>query len=278
MATPRAAIQHIACRVGAAIVAAIIATVDPAAAQEPDAAALAKKLSNPIADLISVPIQFNFDQGMGPDGNGERYLTNIQPVIPFGISEGWNVISRTIVPVIGLDGVTPAGGSQFGLGDVTQSLFFSPKVPGPGGLVWGVGPVALIPTATDDALGGEQWAAGPTAVALIQRGPWTTGALVNHLWSFAGDDDRADVNASFFQPFLAHTWPTATTLTLNMEMSYDWEDDQAAPVVNVLVSQILPVGSQLIQVGAGARYWLDGPDGGPEGFGARAQLTFLFPR
>jgi hypothetical protein len=179
--------------------------------------------------------------------------------------------------VVGLDGVAPVG-SEFGLGDVTQSLFFSPKAPGPGGLIWGVGPVALIPTATDDALGAEKWAAGPTAVALIQRGPWTVGALVNHLWSFAGDDDRADVNASFFQPFVAHTWPTATTLTLNMEMSYDWEEDQAAPVVNLLVSQILPIGSQLIQIGAGARYWLDGPDGGPEGFGARAQLTFLFPR
>jgi hypothetical protein len=277
MANPHAAILRIAHRVGAGTVAAIIATIGPVSAQEPDATALAKKLSNPIADLISVPIQFNFDRGLGADGDGERYLTNIQPVIPFGITEHWNVVSRTILPVVGLDGVAPVG-SEFGLGDVTQSLFFSPKAPGPGGLIWGVGPVALIPTATDDALGAEKWAAGPTAVALIQRGPWTVGALVNHLWSFAGDDDRADVNASFFQPFVAHTWPTATTLTLNMEMSYDWEEDQAAPVVNLLVSQILPIGSQLIQIGAGARYWLDGPDGGPEGFGARAQLTFLFPR
>jgi len=258
-------------------VAAIVSTFGPAAAQEPDATALAKKLSNPIADLISVPIQFNFDRGLGADGDGERYLTNIQPVIPFGITEDWNVISRTILPVIGLDGVAPAG-SEFGLGDVTQSLFFSPKAAGPGGLIWGVGPVALIPTATDDALGGDQWAAGPTAVALIQRGPWTVGALVNHLWSFAGEDDRPDVNASFLQPFIAHTWQTATTLTLNMEMGYDWRENQAAPVVNLLASQILPVGAQLIQIGAGARYWLDGPEGGPEGWGARAQLTFLFPR
>jgi hypothetical protein len=248
-----------------------------AVAQEPDAAELAKKLSNPIADLISVPIQFNFDRGLGADGDGERYLTNIQPVIAFGITEEWNVISRTILPVIGLDGVAPVG-SEFGLGDITQSLFFSPKAPGPGDLIWGIGPVALIPTATDDALGAGQWAAGPTAVALVQRGPWTVGALVNHLWSFAGDDDRADVNTTFLQPFVAHTWPTATTLSLNMEMSYDWREDQAAPAVNVLVSQMLRVGAQLIQVGAGARYWLDGPEGGPEGFGARAQLTFLFPR
>jgi len=258
-------------------VAAIVSTFGPAAAQEPDATALAKKLSNPIADLISVPIQFNFDRGLGADGDGERYLTNIQPVIPFGITEDWNVISRTILPVIGLDGVAPAG-SEFGLGDVTQSLFFSPKAPGPGGLIWGVGPVALFPTATDDALGAGKWAAGPTAVALLQRDGWTVGALVNHLWSFAGEDDRADVNASFLQPFLAHTWPTATTLTLNTELSYDWNADQAAPVVNLFLSQILPVGGQLIQIGVGARYWIDGPSGGPEGFGARAQLTFLYPR
>jgi len=251
--------------------------VGPAMAQAPDKAALAKKLSNPIADLISVPIQFNFDRGLGAENDGERYLTNVQPVIPFSVTEDWNLISRTIAPLVGLDGVAPVG-SEFGLGDVTQSLFFSPKAPGPGGLIWGVGPVALFPTATDDALGAGKWAAGPTAVALLQRDGWTVGALVNHLWSFAGEDDRADVNASFLQPFLAHTWPTATTLTLNTELSYDWNADQAAPVVNLFLSQILPVGGQLIQIGVGARYWIDGPSGGPEGFGARAQLTFLYPR
>ncbi len=275
MATPRAAIGIVRCAVGA--VAAIVASVGPTAAQDADAAGLAKQLSNPIAALISVPIQFNYDRGLGADGDGERYLTNIQPVIPFGISEDWNVISRTILPVVGLDGVAPIG-SEFGLGDVTQSLFFSPKAPGPGGLIWGVGPVLQLPTATDEALGAEQWAAGPTAVALVQRGPWTVGALVNHLWSFVSDDDRDDINASFLQPFVAHTWPTATTVSLNMEMGYDWEKDQASPVVNLFAAQILPVGSQLIQIGAGARYWLDGPNGGPEDFGARAQLTFLFPR
>lgn len=266
-------------RVAARAIASVAALTMAGAswAQDADTAALAKKLSNPIADLISLPIQFNVDRGLGANDDGERYLTNIQPVIPFGISEDWNVISRTIVPVVGLNGVAPVG-SEFGLGDVTQSLFFSPKEAAPSGLIWGVGPVALIPTATDDALGGEKWAARPTAVALTQRGPWTVGALVNHLWSFAGDDDRADVNASFLQPFVAHTWPAATTLTLNMEMGYDWREDQAAPAVNLLVSQLLSVGSQLIQIGAGARYWLDGPDGGPDGFGARAQLTLLFPR
>jgi hypothetical protein len=277
MTARRHTIRRPGCRVGAGCVAALIGAVDPAAAQQPDAAALAKKLSNPIADLISVPIQFNFDRGMGPDGDGERYLTNIQPVIPFGISEGWNVVSRTIVPLIGFDGVTPSD-PVFGLGDVTQSLFLSPKAPGPGGLIWGVGPAVLVPTATDDALGAGKWAAGPTAVALVQNGPWTVGALINHLWSFAGEGSRADVNTSLLQPFLAHSWPTGTTLGLNMEMGYDWQNDQASPVVNLVALQILPVGSQLVQIGAGARYWLDGPDGGPEGFGARAELTLLFPR
>lgn len=275
MSARRIANRTIGCAVGA--VAAVVASLDHAAAQQPDAATLAKKLSNPIADLISLPIQFNYDRELGADGDGERYLTNIQPVVPFGITEDWNVISRTVAPLVGLDGVAPVG-STFGLGDVTQSLFFSPKAAGPGGLIWGVGPVALIPTATEDALGGEKWAAGPTAVALVQEGPWTVGALVNHLWSFAGDDNRADVNATFLQPFIAHTWPTATTMSLNMEMTYDWEENDAAPVVNLFVAQMLPVGGQLIQLGAGARYWLDAPEAGPEGFGARATLTFLFPR
>jgi hypothetical protein len=118
---------------------------------------LAKKLSNPIASLISVPFQFNYDEGFGPN-DGQKAVLNIQPVIPISLSEDWNMISRTILPVIWQNDIAGPSGEQSGLGDITQSLFFSPKHPGPSGIVWGVGPVFLIPTATDDLLGGGKWA------------------------------------------------------------------------------------------------------------------------
>jgi len=155
---------------------------------------LAQELTNPVADLITIPIQMTFDNDIGIADDGMKVTTNVQPVIPFEISDDWNLISRTIIPVIYQDDIFPGAGSQFGLGDINQSLFFSPKNPTSGGVIWGVGPILLLPTATDSKLGAKKWGAGPTALALTMRGPWTMGALGNHIWSFAGDKDRIDIS------------------------------------------------------------------------------------
>lgn len=173
-------------------------TIDAAAT---DAEAdLAQELTNPLADLMTIPIQVNYDQDIGPADAGERWQINIQPVIPFHLNERWNLISRTIVPVIQQDDIFPGEGSQFGLGDTSLSLFLSPKKPTANGLLWGVGPILLLPTATDSLLGGEKWGAGPAAVLLTMRGPWTMGLLANHVWSFAGDSDRSDISNTLIQP------------------------------------------------------------------------------
>lgn len=249
--------------------------VTPPAAE--DAAALAKKLANPIASLISVPFQFNYDRGYGPDGDGERYTLNIQPVIPIALNEDWNLISRTIVPIIYQDDMSPGAGDQFGLGDIVQSFFFSPKQPTSGGLIWGAGPVLLLPTATDELLGGEKFGIGPTIVLLKQDSGWTYGILANHIWSVAGDDERSHVNATFLQPFVSYTTPDAWTFTLNTESTYDWNAEAWSVPVNVQISKLVRLGGQPISIGAGVRYWAESPDSGPEGFGFRFVVSLLFP-
>ncbi len=257
---------------------ALLAGTCGASAQD-DAQDLAKKLSNPISSLISVPFQYNYNDGYGPQ-DGSQSLVNIQPVVPFSVSANWNVILRTILPVINQDEVVPGTGSQFGLGDTTQSLFLSPKAPGPGGLIWGVGPVFLWPTATEDELGSGKWGAGPTGVALVQRGPWTYGMLANHIWSFAnagGGADRPDVSSTFLQPFLAYNTPTAITYSINTESTYNWKTHDWSVPINAMITKTTKIGRQPIQLGVGARYWVESPDTGAEGWGARAILTFLFP-
>ena len=248
----------------------------PAVAEQDEAAELAKKLSNPIAALISVPIQANWDTGIGPE-DAERTTINVQPVIPFSISQDWNLITRTIVPIIDAESPVSGGSDESGLGDVVESLFFSPKAPTVSGWTWGMGPVFLLPTASEDALGSERWGLGPTAVVLKQVDGWTYGALANHIWSIAGDDDRADVNATFMQPFLSYTTKTHTTLTLNTESTYDWEDSEWTVPINAQVSQLLKIGKLPISVGAGYREYVATPAGGPD-WGLRFVLTFLFPK
>ena len=239
---------------------------------------LAKKLSNPIANLISVPIQYNYNQKIGPADAGKQSYVNIQPVIPITLNADWNVISRTILPIVNQNDVFPGAGHQFGLGDTLQSLFFSPQAPGPGGVIWGVGPALQFPTATDSLLGSGKYAAGPTGVVLWQTGGWTYGMLANHLWSYAGVSARSDVSNTFIQPFVSYTTADAWTYGLNLESSYNWVTDAWSVPVNVTISKLLKFGNQPVSIGGGLRYWLASPDSGPKGLGARLSVTFLFPK
>lgn len=239
------------------------------------AADLAKKLQNPVADLISVPLQLNYDDGFGPNDGG-KWTLNIQPVIPVSISENWNVIIRTILPVIYQESPAVGVSSEAGLGDIVQSFFFSPKEPVNGWIV-GFGPVFLWPSATDDLLGGEKWGAGPTLVVLKQESGWTYGALANHIWSYAGDDDRAEVNATFIQPFISYTFPTFTTIGILTETTYDWSDNEWNVPIIGQVSQLMKFGKLPVQFTVGVKYFADSPPGGAE-WGARFAITFLFPK
>ena len=238
---------------------------------------LAKKLSNPIASLISVPFQFNYDSAIGNSDDGDRLQLNIQPVIPFSLNEDWNIISRTILPIITQDDIFSNAGNQSGLGDVVQSVFFSPKQATKSGWIWGAGPVITLPTATNDLLGTDKWGLGTTVVGLKQNGAWTYGALANHVWSVAGDDNRQDVSATFIQPFLSYTTKEALTFGLNTESTYDWESKQWAVPINITATKVTKLGNQLVSIGGGVRYWVESTKSGPEGLGMRLLFTLLLP-
>ena len=244
-----------------------------ASASEPsEADKLAKQLSNPVAALISVPFQYNYDQTYGDDGYKNQ--VNIQPVIPISISEHWNLISRTIVPIIQQGDVIP-GTSQFGLGDTTQSVFFSPKAPTKSGLIWGIGPAALIPTGTDD-LSADTWAFGPTFVVLKQSKSWTVGALGNQLWATGGP---ADINAMFLQPFVSKALGKGRTLSFNTETSYDWTNEQWTIPFNLSYSKVSKIGGQqLVSNAFGIRVYADTPYGNGPDWGVRYVFTLLFPK
>ena len=248
------------------------------ATQDDQAAELAKKLANPVAALISVPLQYNSDEYGGANDGASRSVLNIQPVVPVSIGEDWNLIIRTIVPLVDQQDFPLEEMNESGLGDITQSFFFSPKAP-VGGWILAAGPVGLYPTASEDVLGGEQWGAGPTALALKQSGPWTAGALFNHIWSVDGEDDRADISTTLLQPFLSYiVQKTKTTFGLNSESTYDWEGENWSVPLNATVAQMFKIGPQIMQLQLGARYWAESPDGGPEDWGFRATWTFLFPK
>jgi len=249
----------------------------PALGWTQDDTELAKKAQNPVADMISVPFQSNINFGVGPKDD-VQYILNIQPVIPFHLTDEWNLISRTIMPLIYQPELAPGIGEVFGLGDIQQSLFLSPAKPGT--LIWGVGPIFQFPSATDDALGHGKWGAGPTAVGLMIQGPWLFGALINNVWSFAGDSDRPDVNQMLIQPFVNYNFPGGWYVGSLPIITANWEadsDNRWTVPLGASVGKILRIGKLPVNTQVGAYYNVVRPDDAAE-WQLRVQIQLLFPK
>lgn len=240
---------------------------------------LAKQLANPIASLVSLPLQLNWEEGVGPQDD-LRFVLNFQPVVPFSLNERWNLIGRFILPFVSQPPLVAGGTATAGTSDILLSAFFSPAVPKRA--VWGIGPVVTLPTTSDPFLGSGKWSAGPTAVVLKQLGPWTYGALVNHLWSYAstGNVDRPGVNQTYLQPFLSHTTRTAVSVGVSLEATGNWEsptDEHWTVPVLVNVSKVTRLGPFPFSLGGGLGVFLVKPDGGPE-WKLRMTGTVILPR
>ncbi|HEX5214232.1 MAG TPA: hypothetical protein VFV98_02150 [Vicinamibacterales bacterium] len=248
----------------------------PAGAGVGDDAELAKKLSNPISDLVSVPFQFNWEQNVGPDKQ-TRFILNIQPVMPFALTPKWNLIARVIVPLVSQPPLFEGGAAASGVSDILTSFFFSPRTGS--SFTWGAGPVISLPSTTEPTLGTEKWSAGPTIVALKQAGQWTYGALWNQVWSFSGNAKREDVNQMFVQPFLAFTTKKALTLTLQSESTGNFKaaDEQWTVPINVVVSKVSSFGTLPASYQVGFGGFAVHPETAPS-WKLRGAIVLLLPK
>lgn len=261
----------------ASCLAAMLFTA-PVLAQD-NASALAAKVQNPIADLISLPIQSNFNMGIGPHDRTQT-VVNVQPVVPFGLTPDWMLVTRWIMPIINQPNIANSSGGTFGLGDFNPSFFLVPKLPGD--VMIGFGPTLLFPTATSRETGSGKWGAGPTAVVVWMPKPWVVGVLANNIWSYAGNSGRQSVNSFLLQPFINYNLPEGWYLTTSPIVTANWKaasDDRWVVPIGGGVGKIWHIGHQPVNTTLQG-YWnvvrpetTHGPD-----WQVRAQFTLLFPK
>ncbi len=239
--------------------------------------ALQRASQNPVANMISIPLQNNFNFNVGPQDK-MQYVGNIQPVVPFHATESWNVITRTIVPFVYQPELAPGVGDVFGLSDIQFSAFLSPAKPGE--FIWGVGPILQMPSGTDDSISQGKWAAGPSAVVLRMEGHWVYGALANYLSSFAGQGDRGAVSQWLIQPFVNYNMPdgwffvSAPIITANMmaDSSQRWTVPLGGGA-----GRIIRVGQLPLNISLQGFYNVATPDAGPD-WSIRFAVQILLPK
>lgn len=236
---------------------------------------LARQSQNPIANLISVPFQNNTNFGVGQFDRTSNVL-NIQPVIPTSINENWVLINRTIIPLAYQPELAPGVGNVFGLGDIVYQGFFSPK--DSGSFTWGVGPAVVLPTATDEVLGSGKWSIGPAAVGLVTRGPIVAGALVNNVWSIAGDGNRDDVSLLTFQPFFNYNFDGGWYATTSPIINANWlaPGEKWTVPIGGGFGRVFPIGTQPVNMSLQGYWNAIRPEGAAD-WTLRAQVTLLFP-
>lgn len=253
----------------------LLSTLAPIALAADDTE-LAKKSQNPIASLISVPFENNFNFNAGPE-DGTEWVMNAKPVYPVSF-EGFNLINRVIAPVVYQEERFDGEGSEFGLGNVTYQAFIAPETSS--GLIWGVGPALTLPTNTDSRFGPDKWSLGPAAVALKISGPWVVGALLQHSWSFAGDSDDNNVNLTSLQYFVNYNFGNSWYLTSTPTMTANWDassSDRYTIPVGGGIGRLVRFGQAPVDFRLRAFYNVEKPDNASN-WTAQFEVKFLFPK
>jgi hypothetical protein len=261
-----------------AMIASTTIAAAPASA-EMSAEELAKLAQNPVGNLISVPFQNNTNFNVGPL-SGTQNILNIQPVIPIEINKDWNIITRTIVPVIWQPALSPTIDSTTGIGDTVFTAFLSPAQPH--GLIWGVGPVVQLPTNTSDELGNKNWGLGPSFVVLkLEHGnPWVYGVLVNNIWSLSSSKQGGAYNNGLIQPFVNYNFAGGLYLTSAPILTVDWKADSGQRWTIPLgggIGKIFHIGKLPVNTQISAYYNVVHPDNGAN-WQLRAQVQLMFPK
>lgn len=251
----------------------------PSARAALSAEELAKLAQNPIANLVSVPFQNNTNLNYGPEG-GTQNILNIQPVIPVTLNRDWNLITRTIFPLVWLPDLSPQTDATFGLGDTQFSAFLSPS-DASSGWIWGVGAIAQLPTHTEKVLGNANWGLGPTAVVLhLAKGdPWVYGMLINNVWSLGTASDAPAYNNGLIQPFVNYNLPGGTYISSSPIVTVDWEaeGEQWTVPVGAAIGHIFHLGRLPVNTQLGGYHNVVRPEDGPD-WQIRFQMQLMFPK
>jgi len=261
------------------LLAAALAAAASSAQAALSAEELAKLAQNPVGNLISVPFQNNTNLNFGPE-KGTQNILNIQPVIPVSISSEWNIITRTIVPVIWNPRLAPGDDKTSGIGDTSFTAFLSPAKPGE--WIWGLGPVVQLPTNSNAELGNKNWGLGPSAVVLhLKHGdPWVYGVLVNNVWSLSGNERGGSYNNGLIQPFVNYNFPGGFYLTSAPIATVDWTasgGNQWTVPLGGGVGKIFHIGKLPVNTQLSAYYNVVRPDFGAD-WQIRAQVQLMFPK
>jgi hypothetical protein len=249
----------------------------PTEAQEEEIKKLAQAAQNPVASMVSLPFQYNWNYGVGPERN-TMGLMNIQPVYPVSVSKDWNLINRVILPIISMPQMSSSIPASSGIGDIVYSAFLSPKKAGK--FIWGAGPVVNFPSATKTPeLGSSQWGLGPTAVVLKMQDKWVYGALVNNIWGISGAGDEEKLNAMTLQYFVNYNMPKGFYVTSSPIITANWSadsDDVWTVPFGIGMGRVFLAGNQPMNVNIGAYYNAMRPTNGPE-WQMRMQVQMMFP-
>ncbi len=238
----------------------------------------AQELINPLTRSFRLAFTLNSDRGIGPENKGEELtLLNTRLVFPFRLNPEWHMVTRTTFRYFNLKDVPMAGEDTEGLSDTVTSLYITPAKLRRG-LLWGIGPTLLLPTATDELLGTEKWGIVPTAAVVGLIGPWVCQLIASHTWSVAGSDKRQDVRLTRIESAIVYTFWQDWNAFADSTSVYNWEADNFLIPLNIGVGRRFQIREVPVLVSGAGRYWIERPETGPEGFGFRLSVVLQLPK